>query len=386
MITPTPPRRIVLLGATGSIGPQACDVIARHPQHFRLVGAVVGRDVSGLSALVQRFAIDRCAVMAPAAGATLPEGCGVGTDAVAEVAAMDADVVCVAIPGAAGLAPALTAIDAGRDIALASKEVLVMAGDIVDDRLRAGGGRLFPVDSEHSALWQCLRGEDPATVAKLILTASGGPFLERAIETLGSASPDEALRHPNWDMGPKVTIDSATMMNKGLEIIEAHHLFNIPYERIEVMIHPSSVIHSLVEFSDGATMAQAGIPDMRIPIALALTGGRRLDEVVESVDLVAASPLRFHAVDAQRFRAVELAREAGVRGGVVPAALNAANEVAVAAFLEGRLRFDQIIPTVAATVAVTVDPTEVTLETILAADAHARLVAAELVAGAGVHA
>ncbi|TMD99253.1 MAG: hypothetical protein E6I76_02835, partial [Chloroflexi bacterium] len=209
----------------------------------------------------------------------------------------DADVVCVGISGAAALRPTLAALDAGTDVATATKEVLVMAGELVRARAAATGATVIPVDSEHSALWQCLRGEDPASVRRLVLTASGGPFRRRPLDTLAAVTVEEALRHPNWSMGPKITVDSATMMNKGLEIIEAHFLFDMPYARIDVVIHPPSVVHSCVEFCDGATLAQLGLPDMRVPIALALSGGRRLEGVCAPVDLAAASPLEFEEVD-----------------------------------------------------------------------------------------
>jgi 1-deoxy-D-xylulose-5-phosphate reductoisomerase len=365
-------RRVVLLGATGSIGRQACAIAAAHPDRFRLVGAVAGHDVAALEAVVRRFEVPRSAVVAPPPGAELPPGCAAGLEAACEVAALDADVVCVGITGAAALRPTLAALDAGTDVATATKEVLVMAGELVRARAAASGAALIPVDSEHSALWQCLRGEDPASVRRLILTASGGPFRERPLDSLATVSVEEALRHPNWSMGPKITVDSATMMNKGLEIIEAHFLFEIPYERIDVVIHPPSVVHSCVEFCDGATMAQLGLPDMRVPIALALAGGRRLEGVCAPVDLPAASPLEFHRVDPLRFPAVGLARRAGESGGGAPCVLNAANEAAVAAFLAGRCRFDEIVPLVARTLDAAPTPAADSLDDLVALDAWAR--------------
>ena len=341
-----PPRRVVLLGATGSIGRQAQDVIARFPERFLLVGAVVGHDLDGLRACMERFGVPRGAVVDPPAGAGLPAGVGAGVDAACEVAALDADVVCVGIGGAAALLPTLAAIDRGGDIAIAAKEVLVMAGELVTARASARGARLLPVDSEHSALWQCLRGERPESVRRLVLTASGGPFRTTPLADLAGVSVAEALRHPNWVMGPKVTIDSATMMNKGLEVIEAHFLFGVPYERIDVVIHPPSVVHSCVEFVDGATMAQIGLPDMRVPIALALTGGERLPGICAPADLATVPPLEFSAVDPERFPAPGLARRAGEMGGGAPCVLNAANEAAVAAFLAGRCGYREIVPLV----------------------------------------
>ena len=365
-------RRVVLLGATGSIGRQCCDVIARFPDRFELVGAVAGSDGEALAELVRRLHVPRTALVAPRAGQVVPPGAGVGVEAACEIAALDCDVVCVAIPGAAALAPTMAAIEAGNTIATATKEVLVMAGELVRARATAAGARILPVDSEHSALWQCLRGEAAAGVRRLILTASGGPFRDRDRASFAAITVEEALRHPTWNMGPKVTIDSATMMNKGLEVIEAHFLFDVPYDRIDVVIHPSSIVHSLVEFVDGASIAQLGVPDMRVPIALALADGERLPGIAAPVALAEASPLEFFPVDAARFPAVALARSAGETGGVAPAALNAANEVAVAAFLEHRLRYDQIVPLVAETVGaapVVVDPS---LADVLATDSWAR--------------
>jgi 1-deoxy-D-xylulose-5-phosphate reductoisomerase len=366
-------RRVVLLGATGSIGSQACDLIARYPEHFELVGAVVGSDTAGLAAVVERFGVPRSAVVAPRdPGVPLPKGAAAGLDAACEVAALDADVVCVGIAGAAALRPTLAALDHGTDVAIATKEVLVMAGELVTARAAATGARLIPVDSEHSALWQCLRGEDPASVARLLLTASGGPFRERPLDTLGRVTVEEALHHPNWSMGPKITVDSATMMNKGLEIIEAHFLFGIDYARIDVVIHPPSIVHSAVEFVDGATIAQVGMPDMRIPIALALADGVRLPGVCAAADLTVASPLVFEPVDPRRFPAPALARHAGEIGGGAPAVLNAANEAAVAAFLTGRCGFTDIVPLVAETLEAAPLPASPSLDDLVELDAWAR--------------
>jgi len=370
---PSPsPRRVVLLGATGSIGRQAVDVIARFPDRFELVGVVGGHDVGALRQVAERFAVRRATVVAPPPDAEIPRGWGVGLEAACEVAAMPADIVCVAITGAAALRPTLAALDAGTDVATATKEVLVMAGEVVRARALGSGSRILPIDSEHSALWQCLRGEDPRSVTRLILTASGGAFRDRDPATLASATPEEALRHPTWNMGPKITIDCATMMNKGLEVIEAHFLFEIDYPRIDVLVHPSSVVHSMVEFQDGATKAQIGAPDMRVPIALALADGERLPGVAAPADLPALSPLEFRPVDPRRFPALGLARRAGELGGVVPAALNAANEVCVEAFLRGGCRFDQITELVAGAVEAAPRVAAPSLDDVLAADAWAR--------------
>lgn len=365
-------RRVVLLGATGSIGRQACDVISRYPGRFQLVGAVARSDAAGLAAVVERFGVERCALVAPGPGAEVPPACATGLDAACEIAAMDSDVVCVAITGAAALRPTLAALDAGRRVATATKEVLVMAGEPVRSRAAAAGTRITPIDSEHSALWQCLRGEDMASVLRLVLTASGGPFRTRPLDTFSSITPEEALNHPTWRMGPKVTMDSATMMNKGLEIIEAHFLFDVPYSRIEVAIHPTSTVHSYVEFCDGAIMAQLGVPDMRVPIALALADGERLPGVGPPLELRDGAPLEFFEVDPQRFPAVGLARRAGEAGGVAPCVLNAANEIAVETFLAGGCRYDEIVPLLADAVAAAADVQTPSLDDVLAADTWAR--------------
>jgi 1-deoxy-D-xylulose-5-phosphate reductoisomerase len=368
----TPRRRVVLLGATGSIGRQACDVIAQFPDRFELVGAVAGTDGAALAAIATRFSVTRTALVHGHPSDALPAGCAVGMDAACEIAAMDADVVCVAITGAAALRPTLAAIDAGATVATATKEVLVMAGELVKARAAAAGARIIPIDSEHSALWQCLRGEDPDSVLRLVLTASGGPFLRRPLDTFASITPAEALAHPTWNMGPKVTIDSATMMNKGLEIIEAHFLFNTPYASIDVAIQPTSIVHSWVEFRDGAVVAQLGVPDMRVPIALALADGERLPGVGPHLDLRDASPLEFLTVDAQRFPAIALAKTTGERGGLAPCVFNAANEEAVTAFTTGQCRFDEIVPLVSAALAAFGDGDASTLQGVLAADTWAR--------------
>ena len=377
-------RRVVLLGATGSIGRQACDVISRFPDRFQLVGAVARRDAAGLASVAARFGVQRCALVEPLPSEALPDGCVAGLEAACEIAAMDSDVVCVAITGAAALQPTLAALDAGRRVATATKEVLVMAGELVRARAQAAGTQITPIDSEHSALWQCLRGEDMASVLRLVLTASGGPFRTRPVDTFASITPDEALAHPTWRMGPKVTLDSATMMNKGLEIIEAHFLFDVPYSRIEVAIHPTSTVHSYVEFCDGAIVAQLGVPDMRVPIALALADGERLPGVGPPLELRGGAPLEFFDVDPARFPAVPLARRAGETGGVAPCVLNAANEVAVASFLAGDCHYDQIVPLLADAVDAAPVVHAPSLDDVLDADAWARDFAAARLTRSGV--
>ena len=330
-------RRVAVLGATGSIGRQALDVIERYADRFEVFGKA-GRETGpdALEAMV-----------------TDP-GC---------------DIVLVAIAGAAALRPTLAALRAGKVVALATKEVLVMAGDLV--MREAGPGQIRPVDSEHSAIWQCLWGERPASVRRLIITASGGPFWAQPERDLDEVTVEEALNHPRWSMGPKITVDSATLMNKGLEIIEARHLFGLPLERIDVLVHPQSTVHSLVEFVDGSTKAQLGHPDMRLPIALALAYPERLPGVVEPCLLEQLGRLDFLPLDADRFPAVGLARSAAAAGGDRPAVLNAANEEAVRAFLEHRIQFGGIVRLVEAALA-EVPPTGSGLEELIEADRLAR--------------
>lgn len=285
----------------------------------------------------------------------------------------DTDLVVVAIPGARALPPTLAALRAGKIVCLASKEVLVMAGELV---MREAHHRLRPIDSEHSAIWQCLWGEHPDSVTRLVITASGGPFWARPDLDLDTVTPEEALKHPRWAMGPKVTVDSATLMNKGLELIEAHHLFGIGLDRIEVVVHPQSIVHSLVEFTDGSTKAQLGNPDMRLPIAVALAYPDRLPGVVAPADPVAVGTLDFHPLDRTRFPAPELARKAAQEGGGAPAVLNAVNEEAVAAFLAGRLPFGGIVRAVESVLADYGGGAE-TLDEVIAADRWARAYFAE---------
>ena len=326
----TRPLNIVVLGATGSIGQQTLDVIDRYPARFKLFGLTEGVRSTNRRAeyLVQGHAGEH------------------DFDREVETMVTDprCDVVVVAIPGARALAPTMAALRAGKEIALATKEVLVMAGELV---MKAAGERgIRPVDSEHSAIWQCLWGEERQNVRRLIITASGGPFWAHPDLDLDQVSVEQALNHPRWSMGPKITVDSATLMNKGLELIEAHHLFGIPLEAISVCIHPQSVVHSLVEFVDGSLKAQLGRPDMRLPIAVALAYPDRLAEAVPRTTIDELSGLEFHILDEGRFPSVRLAREAALKGGGHPAVLNAANEEAVKAFLARELPFSGIVRTV----------------------------------------
>jgi 1-deoxy-D-xylulose-5-phosphate reductoisomerase len=343
-------RRVTLLGSTGSIGRTALDVIRRLDGEVSVAGLSAR---SNLPLLAEQVRAVRPEAVAVGSGASarafrdlVPEWRGdllSGPEGMADLAAgTTADLVLVGVVGAAGLAPTLAALSSGKDIALATKEVLVAGGALVTAAASRAGRRILPVDSEHSAIFQCLAGQAPEAMARLWLTASGGPFLRLDAAALDSVTPADALRHPTWKMGPKVTIDSATLMNKGLEVIEAHWLFAVPPERIEVVIHPQSVVHSLVEFVDGSLLGQLGAPDMHLPIQYALTFPRRLPGTGVRLDLLSAGSLSFEAPDPVRFPCLGYARTALEMGGTAPAALNAANEVSVQLFLDGRLRFPEI--------------------------------------------
>ncbi len=352
---PRRPINVVLLGATGSVGQQTLDVIDRNPGRFHLFGLTEGVRSANRTAeyLVQGHAGDA------------------DFDARVEAMVTDprCDLVVVAIPSARALPPTLSALHAGKEVALATKEVLVMAGDLV---MRAAGERgIRPVDSEHSAIWQCLWGEDRKNVRRLIITASGGPFWAHPDLDLDQVTVEQALNHPRWSMGPKITVDSATLMNKGLEVIEAHHLFAIDLEAISVVIHPQSVVHSLVEFVDGSLKAQLGRPDMRLPIAVALSYPDRLPGAVQPTPVEELSGLEFHALDEKRFPSVRLARDAAAAGGGRTAVLNAANEEAVSAFLAGELPFSGIVSAVERALAAFPGGGD-TLQDILEADRWAR--------------
>src|SRR5919202_577322 len=319
-------KRIALLGATGSIGRQAVEIVAAHPE-LELVAAASGsQPIDGIAPVTQ-----------------------VGGDLTELLEAAEPDLVLNAVVGFAGLAATLWALEHGVDLALANKESLVAAGELALAARDRGGGRLLPVDSEHSAAFQCLEGRAPEQVHSLVLTASGGPFRNRGRDELVDVTPEEALAHPTWRMGPKITVDSATLANKGLELIEAHFLFGRPYERIEVAVHPTSIVHALVRFRDGAALAHLGYPDMRVPISHALTYPGRAATPLPALDLAAGLTLEFRAPDLETFPLLALAREAGERGGTYPCAFNAANEVAVAAFLHGQLPFLAIADVVAET-------------------------------------
>ena len=388
-------RDIILLGSTGSIGTQAADIISRNPDRFRLRGIAAGgsnpellaRQALDLGAeavaVARKDAVPQLraalAGLGSADGARrkLPEVTA-GPEAIAELAGQPCDVVLNAVTGAVGLSATLAALEAGRVLALANKESLIMGGPLVCGR--AAPGQIVPVDSEHSAIAQCLRGGRSGEVRRLVLTASGGPFLHRKRDEIADATPAEALAHPTWNMGPVITVNSATLVNKGLELIEAHLLFGIGFDRIDVVVHRQSVVHSMVEFTDGSTLAQASPPDMRIPIALALGWPDRVPDAAPAVDWTAAHTWTFEPLDEDAFPAVPLARQAGAAGGTVPAVYNAANEECVGAFLAGQIPFAGIVDTVAQVVSEHSDPAgnAVQLADVLAADSWARDRAREL--------
>jgi len=396
------PRRIVILGSTGSIGTQAIDVVLRNPERFRVVAlAAGGKNPRLLAQQALDLGVEAVAVAKGTAAedvqlelyaeaqrrgystgdARVPKLLA-GPDSIVELAAYDCDVVINGIEGAAGLHATIATLKAGRTLALANKESLIIGGDLVTSL--AAPGQIVAVDSEHSALAQCLRGGTAKEVRKLIVTASGGPFRGRKRDELHDVTPDQALAHPTWAMGPLVTVNSATLVNKGLEVIEAHLLYDIPFDRIEVVVHPTSIVHSMVEFFDGSTLAQASPPDMRIPIALAMGWPERVADAAPACDWTKAATWEFFPLDGEAFPAVALAKHVGEQGGTSPAVFNGANEACVYAFLEGRIPFTAIVDTVAAVVAEheaspeRVGRAELSLEAVLAADAWSRERAAHL--------
>jgi 1-deoxy-D-xylulose-5-phosphate reductoisomerase len=394
-------QNIAILGATGSIGASTLDVIARHPSRFRVAALTAHRQVDELADLCRRHRPDTVCVADSAHAPRLRErlaGVGVGCRVLAgeaglvEVASLpEVDCVMAAIVGAAGLPATLAAARAGKKLLLANKEALVIAGPVFMETVRSSGAMLLPIDSEHNAIFQCLppfaSGELVAKgVRRILLTGSGGPFRSRARAELHRVTPDEACAHPNWVMGRKISVDSATMMNKGLEIIEARWLFGASPEQIQVVVHPQSVVHSMVEYADGSVIAQLGHPDMRTPIAQALAYPERIEAGVSSLDLFRIGALSFEQPDFERFPALSLAYAALRSGGAAPATLNAANEVAVAAFLEGRLPFLLITTVIEETLAGLPASPLATLEDVLAADARARVRANQIVTRLKAHA
>ncbi len=370
-------RGVALLGVTGSIGTTALRVLDRHRDRFRVVAMTAHRSVEQLTAQCAEWAPSYAGLVEPN-GAALPAAWGRGPNCLLEAATHpEADIVLNAVVGAAGLEATLAALGAGKRVALANKESLVVAGALVMDALRRGPGELVPVDSEHSAILQCLAGRRPDEIKRLVLTASGGPFREWPSERVRAATLADALNHPTWTMGRKITVDSATLANKALEVIEAHWLFGIPYDRIDVVVHPQSVVHSMVEFVDGSVMAQMGVPSMELPILFALTHPERVtDAGVPAYDPVRLSPLTFEPVRHEDFPTLALGIGAGRRGGAAPAVFNAANEQAVALFLEGRMTFADIPRAIGAALDTHGDAPGTTKAELLAADAAARALVA----------
>lgn len=384
-------RRVISLGATGSIGVQAADVISRNPDRFDVVGlAATGSRLTELLAQVEALQPETVAVSDPIAAKQVQEAFPAlevlaGPESATELAARPADVVLNGIAGAAGLAPTVAALTAGTTLALANKESLIIGGPVVTKL--AAPGQIVPVDSEHSALAQSLRGGTAAEVNRLILTASGGPFRGCSSDELAAVTPAQALDHPTWDMGPLVTINSATLVNKGLELIEAHLLFDVPLDRIAVVVHPQSVVHSMVEFCDGSTIAQASPPDMRLPIALGLAWPDRVPEAAPGCDWTQATQWTFEPVDHEVFPAIQLASRVAETGGVAPAIFNAADEIAVAAFLAGKIPFPGIVQTVSRVVdmydngGASAGRNELTVADVLAADEWGRRTAEQVISG-----
>ena len=381
-------KRLAILGSTGSIGQQTLEVVRAFPDRFQVVGLAAGRNIDSLATQIRQFhprlvsfADEDRPVLPDLVKAILALVAGCHRVPMEEMAGhAEVDLVVVATSGKAGLSPSLAALKAGKSIALANKEALVMAGELITAEANQRGGEILPLDSEHSAIWQCLRGEAGGKeVARLLLTASGGPFLRRSGQQLAAVTAEEALEHPTWHMGRKVTIDSATLMNKGMEVIEAHWLFGIPLDSIEVVIHPESVVHSMVEFVDGSIKAQLGIPDMRLPIQYALSYPQRWpNPQLGRLDWKQVRSLSFEPVDMDRFPCLRLAIEAGGKGGTYPAVLSAADEVAVELFLSGDIGFGDIARVVAGSLERHQGTAHPTLEEIMAADAWARQVALEI--------
>ena len=382
-------RRVVVLGSTGSIGLSTLRVAAQLPDEIEIVGLAACSSVVQLAKQAIETGVRNVAIynenQADSLRALLPSSVKVhvGAAGLNELAQLEsADIVLISIVGTAGLHPALAAIEAGKDLAIASKEILVMAGEIITERAAAKNIRILPVDSEHNAIFQCLEGHrgPDSEISRLILTASGGPFRDTPASELWDVTPEMALNHPTWNMGPKITIDSATLFNKGLEMIEARWLFGIEMDRIEAIIHPQSIIHSMVEFTDGSVLAQLSRTDMGFPIQYALTYPNRIAGSLKPLDFAELSKLEFSAPRTEDFPALNLARQAGLAGGTLPAVFNAANEVAVDAFRSGKIRFPAIWETVAAVMQSHETVLKPTLDQILAADAQARLSATDSIA------
>lgn len=379
-------KKLTILGSTGSIGVSTLDIVAAHPDKFQVVALTGGTNLELLRRQIEQFSPQVASVISEESAKQLRrELRGSKTEILHGVPGMiaaatvaEADMVVAAIVGAAGLIPTVAAIRAGKDIALANKETLVTAGHLIMELVKEHQVKLYPVDSEHSAIFQSLQGHRSEDVKRIILTASGGPFFQYPVSKLASVSIDDALNHPNWSMGRKITIDSATMMNKGLEVIEARWLFDLPTERISVLIHPQSIIHSMVEYVDGCVMAQMGVPDMKAPIAYALTYPERVSSGVRGLDLATTGSLTFFEPDDVRFPALKLAYQAAAAGESMPAVMNAANEVAVEAFLTGRITFTAIAETIDRTMAAHSVHSLGSIEEVLTADRWGRAKVREL--------
>ena len=378
------PRTISVLGATGSIGTSTLDLVRRNRENFRVVALTANCQAVELAALAREFGAQVAVVADETCLDALREalaGSGIaaagGAGALVEAALRGADITVAAIVGCAGLAPTMAAIECGKVVALANKEALVSAGEVMTAAVARSGATLLPVDSEHNAIFQCLAGNDAAHVRWITLTASGGPFRDWSAERLVHATPAEAVKHPNWSMGAKISVDSATMMNKGLEFIEAFHLFPVGVERLRIIVHPQSIIHSMVEYRDGSTLAQLGPSDMRVPIASALAWPQRMETPCAPLDLAAIGELTFRQPDEARFPATRLAREAAMAGGGAPAVLNAANEVAVAAFLSGQIGFTRIVQCAEAVLSRGLPQPPASLDEVIAVDREARARAQE---------
>ena len=379
-------RRISILGATGSVGTSTLDLVERHPDRFEVVALTAATNAIALADAARRTGAKLAVIVDEAKLPELREAlagtdcrAATGRDALLEAAAGDAEWVMAAIVGCAGLEPVMAAVEAGRTIALANKEALVTAGSLMIDAARRHGATILPVDSEHNAIFQCLAGNSADGVAKLVLTASGGPFRSWSKADMDVARPEQALKHPNWSMGAKISIDSATMMNKGLELIEAHHLFGLPSARIDILVHPQSVIHSMVEYVDGSTIAQLGSPDMRIPIAHCLAWPDRIETRAEPLDLIKIASLTFEAPDQTRFPSLRLARAALESGKGEAIVLNAANEIAVAAFLDRRIAFGDIARIVEQALESTDAPAPQSVDDVIALDQTVRTKVADAI-------
>jgi len=380
-------KKITILGSTGSIGLNTLDVIKKNPGRFQVVALAAGQNVNLLKKQIEIFKPKLVYVSTKENALKLRQDLTLNykikilydKEGLNEIASFpSADIVVSAISGAAGLMPTLAAIDAGKDVALANKETMVMAGEIVNRRAKQKKVKIIPVDSEHSAIFQCLQGEKIENLKRIILTASGGPFLNFNVNELKQVKLNQALKHPRWKMGKKITIDSATLMNKGLEVIEAKWLFNLDFGKIDVLIHPQSIVHSMIELIDGSVLAQMGIPDMRIPISYALTYPERIINDISSLNLLETEKLEFRQPDIKKFPCLRLAYEAGICGGTTPAVLNAANEIAVAAFLEQKIKFVDLPKIIDKVLTAHVCGEDPSLESILNADSWARIKTTEI--------